>query len=128
MSKRQPLPTNIKKRILERDDHKCCKCGRCESLQIHHVLAVMDGGRDDDDNLKTLCTPCHKEWHIVESVSYIDFDQWIEYPPAHRLVSAMHHMASSQDATLVTAAEFIQGVKIGGRDFALIETTEPMRE
>jgi len=48
MSKRQPLPTNIKKRILERDDHKCCKCG--------------------------------------------------------------------------------QGVKIGGRDFALIEVTEPVRE
>jgi HNH endonuclease len=123
MSKRPPLPANIRKRVLERDEHKCCKCGRPDALHIHHLLAVMDGGTDDDDNLKTLCKPCHREWHVVESVSHMSFDRWIEYPPVHRLITAMSCITSTDDAF-----EFVQVVKRVGRNFDLIKDSGFMHD
>lgn len=54
--------------IKARDGHRCVHCGRAgrESdaqngvqLDVHHVIAVRDGGADQDDNLVSLCRKCH---------------------------------------------------------------------
>jgi len=28
--------------------------------ELDHIVPLVDGGTHDDDNLQTLCTPCHK--------------------------------------------------------------------
>ena len=33
------------------------------SLQVHHVIAVTDGGTDETANLQLLCAECHAEVH-----------------------------------------------------------------
>ncbi|MFN6338987.1 MAG: HNH endonuclease [Cyanobacteriota bacterium] len=33
------------------------------SLQVHHVIAVQDGGGDQSSNLMLLCSECHAEVH-----------------------------------------------------------------
>lgn len=33
------------------------------SLQVHHIIAVEDGGGDNAENLMLLCSECHAEIH-----------------------------------------------------------------
>ena len=50
---------------LERDGHKCVRCGSTEKLACHHI----DGSGQDEnpnnelDNLETLCDSCHTKHH-----------------------------------------------------------------
>lgn len=63
----------IKQRVavLRRDDWSCRDCGASRTsdpktlLQIHHVHQVMHGGDNADDNLVTLCRPCHAGRHAI---------------------------------------------------------------
>lgn len=40
------------------------KCHECEdyATDLHHIVAVEDGGKDDIENLMPLCKKCHKEY------------------------------------------------------------------
>jgi 5-methylcytosine-specific restriction endonuclease McrA len=40
------------------------KCHECENYatELHHIIAVEDGGTDDIENLMPLCDECHKEY------------------------------------------------------------------
>lgn len=50
-----------------RESQKYCKeacerCGRPESLHVHHKDENMHN--NDPLNLETLCASCHKKWHL----------------------------------------------------------------
>ena len=49
----------IMKRVLERDDWRCQKCGSLENLPIHHQTKRSQQGNDSLANLVTLCARCH---------------------------------------------------------------------
>ena len=53
----------IMKRVLERDDWRCQKCGSLENLQIHHQIKRSQLGDDAPANLVTLCARCHMAEH-----------------------------------------------------------------
>lgn len=40
------------------------KCHECEdyATELHHIIAIEDGGTDDIENLMPLCKECHKEY------------------------------------------------------------------
>jgi len=57
------LPKKLKRRILERDDNSCVRCGSQEGLHIHHVIPTSKGGRHEMDNLAALCDECHRTAH-----------------------------------------------------------------
>lgn len=52
-----------RKRIRARDCGLCQECKRQGRTTIghpvDHIIALADGGTDDDDNKETLCVPCH---------------------------------------------------------------------
>lgn len=52
-----------RKRIRARDCGLCQECKRQGRTTIghpvDHIIALVDGGTDDDDNKETLCQPCH---------------------------------------------------------------------
>ena len=53
-----------RKRVLRRDDHQCRKCGGSrESLHVHHVRPISQGGSHDISNLEALCRSCHAKEH-----------------------------------------------------------------
>ena len=64
--------TSTRKRVLERDDYTCQRCG-CEvesghresqqSAEAHHLIPSAAGGPDVAGNLVTLCLRCHKQVH-----------------------------------------------------------------
>ena len=65
----------IMKRVLERDDWRCQRCGSLENLQIHHQTKRSQLGNDALANLVTLCARCHVEEHgqLCFSLAVIGF-------------------------------------------------------
>ena len=51
--------------ILNRDNHKCTKCGSIKGLHVHHLSYTQgcNAWEYPDDNLITLCRSCHKDIH-----------------------------------------------------------------
>lgn len=58
----------IRDEILERDNHICIECGSDDNLQIHHIVHRKNGGKNESENLQTLCAKCHSEKHKNETV------------------------------------------------------------
>jgi len=54
-----------KRKVKERDNHTCQKCGSKEFLQVHHINNFKDfeEQRTDINNGITLCQECHKAIH-----------------------------------------------------------------
>jgi len=50
---------SVRKRIFKRDGNRCLHCGSDVDLSIDHVVAVVNGGGNEDDNLQTLCKKCN---------------------------------------------------------------------
>jgi predicted restriction endonuclease len=53
----------LKKKVFERDDRTCKKCKiqdkTARILEAHHIIPLYLDGKDDLDNLMTLCSDCH---------------------------------------------------------------------
>ncbi|MFJ9434704.1 HNH endonuclease [Streptomyces sp. NPDC101490] len=63
--------------ILERDGKRCRDCGDAPDkngvvLQVHHILPVHLGGKNDDENLVTLCHNCHAGRHSASEFGVRD--------------------------------------------------------
>lgn len=70
------LSVNRRLEVLERDNNKCCICGRSSDevpLNVHHIILESQGGSADMNNLITLCFKCHREEHerIYDRTEYI---------------------------------------------------------
>lgn len=67
--KRYPRQTKkaIRELVLKRD--KCCvMCKSEESLEVHHIKYRSEGGKDEMNNLITLCNKCHAMQHEGEPI------------------------------------------------------------
>ena len=54
--------------IFKRDKYTCQVCCRVGGeLELDHIMNVARGGTDDDSNLRTICTACHKPKTHAES-------------------------------------------------------------
>jgi hypothetical protein len=50
-----------RRHALIRACHTCGRCGGNRSLDVHHIIALKDGGAAyDPNNLQVLCRPCHR--------------------------------------------------------------------
>ena len=61
---RDPLPSQLRFRILARDGFRCRYCGRPGStpgvvLHVDHVVPQAAGGTTTEDNLRTACEECN---------------------------------------------------------------------
>jgi 5-methylcytosine-specific restriction protein A len=45
----------------------CQEAGRLVSAtEVHHIVSLADGGTDDEENLMSLCKPCHSRFTAGE--------------------------------------------------------------
>lgn len=62
-SLREPIPAQLRFRVLQRDGFRCQYCGRSAAdgaaLHLDHVVPVADGGETSADNLLTACDQCN---------------------------------------------------------------------
>jgi 5-methylcytosine-specific restriction protein A len=59
----QPLPPGwhkTRKRILERDEYRCYRCGADGCRRVDHIVPVSQGGGDEDSNLAAICDVCER--------------------------------------------------------------------
>lgn len=58
----------LRKQVLERDAHRCARCGG-HANTVDHIVAKTAGGTDEPFNLQSLCRACHSAKTMRESVS-----------------------------------------------------------
>jgi 5-methylcytosine-specific restriction endonuclease McrA len=49
--------------VLRRDGWRCQSCGTTSNLEVHHQQFRSHSGDDSEENLISLCGPCHREAH-----------------------------------------------------------------
>ena len=60
--------TLLRKRVFERDQGICAKCGRFDAKwEADHLVALWTGGKDALDNMQTLCRRCHLAKSVGET-------------------------------------------------------------
>jgi hypothetical protein len=66
------IPDHVRRSVLQRDDYKCRDCGWHHEkwnpsdprhLEAHHVKQHVEGGKNIEENLITLCNVCHDQKH-----------------------------------------------------------------
>lgn len=66
----------VRARVMERDLHKCQKCGTWRNLEVHHLR--YEYGRKaweyNDRDLLTLCDKCHEKAH--KEAGTLPTDPW----------------------------------------------------
>lgn len=64
---------SIKDAVYERYDGKCGNCGSTKCLEMHHVVPLLLGGKNEIGNMILLCHRCHKVAHNGGKISdYMD--------------------------------------------------------
>jgi 5-methylcytosine-specific restriction endonuclease McrA len=58
----------LREKVLRRDGWKCQCCGVMSNLEIHHQQFRSQSGEDREENLITLCAPCHDIIHSKHKV------------------------------------------------------------
>ncbi len=64
-----------RKKIIERDEHKCVICGFDFFVEVHHITARSKGGTDEFHNLICLCPNHHK----MADLGLVDLEPYRNY-------------------------------------------------
>ena len=59
---RDPIESRLRHEVFKRDGYKCVECGKTNNettLHADHIIPVTQGGKDELDNLQTLCQACN---------------------------------------------------------------------
>jgi tetratricopeptide (TPR) repeat protein len=66
MTKRRPIPTDVRNKVLVDAMHRCCLCPEHqEVVDLHHVVPISEGGPNTEDNLMAICPTCHAKIHRI---------------------------------------------------------------
>jgi len=69
-------PKHLASKVRNRDNNQCVRCGAENSLIVHHIISRGEGGKNEMDNLATLCEYCHDLAHESdESDGWGDSDE-----------------------------------------------------
>ena len=69
LARKNKLSPRTRYGILKRDGYKCVICGNNAQntmLEVDHIIALVNGGTDEQSNLRTLCHDCNLGKRIVE--------------------------------------------------------------
>jgi 5-methylcytosine-specific restriction endonuclease McrA len=68
---RAPIPAALEHAVNKRDQRMFAglkadgvRCGSKYFLEFHHLVPVAHGGKNTLENLTTLCSSCHRRWHL----------------------------------------------------------------
>jgi 5-methylcytosine-specific restriction endonuclease McrA len=59
----RPLSGKKKKVVIRVNNGVCFRCGSMDSLEVHHIKELRNGGTNKFSNLLIFCKPCHALWH-----------------------------------------------------------------
>lgn len=53
------IPTDLKRRVFDRDGGRCVHCGSKFLIQFDHIIPIAKGGASTEANLQILCQSCN---------------------------------------------------------------------
>ena len=56
---RKKIRVDVRRRVYDRDGHRCVECGTDADLTLDHIIPWSKGGDDTVANLRTLCRSCN---------------------------------------------------------------------
>lgn len=66
-TRRTAISKEVKQRVFDRDEGRCVLCGRSYgALPNAHFIARSHGGLGVEENIVTLCLPCHNRYDNSE--------------------------------------------------------------
>ena len=101
--------------MLERDSYRCLDCGRAGKLEVHHVQHLKDGGTNDPENLRTLCTDCHKLAHQQplgpeqQALGQLVRDLAVTLPNLNRLFTVSGSSSTTQQQSGISRGDSSHG-------------------
>jgi 5-methylcytosine-specific restriction endonuclease McrA len=60
-SNRKPIPASLKREVLTESGYRCAvpTCRTILAIDLHHIIEVEEGGKNELSNLLALCPNCH---------------------------------------------------------------------
>ena len=85
---RSTVPPGLRRNVMARDGHRCRMkgCGQTRFLSVHHLVPRERGGKNEEDNLVTLCEPCHRLIHERYFKGKVDTEGLRDLPGTSTLV------------------------------------------
>lgn len=89
----------LRDKVLARDNCQCRVCSSREDLEVHHMQALVYGGKSVKDNLITYCKECHKyapDDGVEANMKYIKernkviYEQLISYPKPFAMMMVIY--------------------------------------
>ena len=75
--------TDINVQCFIRDKWKCRNCGFRQNLHAHHIQFRSHGGKNELQNLISLCNSCHRSLHdgklLLEVLQHLVTDNVIKF-------------------------------------------------
>lgn len=107
---------NKQKRYL-REHPICVRCGR-KASEVHHITPIIFGGTNDDVNLASLCSSCHKEWDIWEAgwvgkYGAVEFEHLFNifcFSPSTAVIAAVLIYVGCADSEIITSDPIIADI------------------
>ena len=58
-AKKEPIPSEIRWAVWDRDNFTCQRCGTRKNLSVDHIHPESKGGKATVENCQTLCKSCN---------------------------------------------------------------------
>ena len=120
------IRNSVKASVLKRDDYRCQECGgkvgerRGLEPHFHHKLPKSAGGKATEDNLITLCGPCHltklRHTFRIEEVPTKDYPQYIKWMVREisiDLLAFAERLVESEFPSATYLSDYLEKVKSG---------------
>lgn len=72
--KKQHIPINIRRMVIERDGKRCVFCGvdlEINEIQLDHVIPESKGGATSYNNLQVTCKKCNTEKGVLTEEQFM---------------------------------------------------------
>jgi len=120
------IRNSVKASVLKRDGYRCQECGikvverRGLEPHFHHKLPKSAGGKATEDNLITLCGPCHltKLGHTfrfkeVPAKDYPQYIRWIVREISIDLLAFAERLVDSEFPSATYLSDYLGKAKAG---------------
>lgn len=71
--KKEKIPQNLRKSVIERDGPRCVYCGvdlESNEIQLDHIIPESKGGATSYQNLQVTCKKCNTEKGILSESAF----------------------------------------------------------